>query len=210
MIAQKGISSCVDSTWYHIAILDILRPFLKTSLHFRTFMALDGSPIDAFRASLEQLKYIVRTQPPRYPSRTYNISWQTAYMYVANAMLSDPESPDRRDYFLLCVRGYIALSRQFEVSGAIVQGLLSMAIEKGLVSAAECSLLLEELRREMHGYDETLSSPDTVRVSFPVNFELSMSDPDMTTRSQLASRLGEQVSFETFTTGGDFNMASMT
>ena len=127
-------------------------------------------------------------------------------MYVANTMLSNPQSPERGEYFVMCVRGHIALSHQFEVSGTIVQGLLSMALNKSLLSAAECSLLLEELQREMQGID-AWSPSDAIHASFPLDFDLSMSDPKMATGSQLASRLDEQVLVKTVTAGGDYEAA---
>lgn len=110
-------------------------------------------------ASINQLKSLVLVFRTRYSCAPTCFLWHNALLYVANDCVSNESSltedggaieeedldttrstsnlAKRTTWFMACVDGYKELAPQFPIVNGIMQGLLSMGIEKGLMTAAE-------------------------------------------------------------------------
>lgn len=179
--------------------MDTFRPFITNDSQLHTFSASNSTPESVCRASLKQLKYIVQRHAPCFLSQACIILRQSSYLYVANAMLNDSHDPERFSYFLFCLRGYIHLSRSFQIAKITALGLLSMALSRGFLSGTKCSALVDQLRTpEGHPHDQTSERP---RAMFMVDLDLALKNPGAATASELADRLDYLVLFDCFTTG---------
>lgn len=188
-----------DSAWYHMLILDIFRPYKKNNPRLHSFLTSDSAVEEAYKASLGQLKYIVRTEGV-YPQPRRSIClWHTVYLYVANSMLSDSKDPERRYYFLLCIQGYRELYRSFPAARSIVKGLLAMAMSKDVLSWNECNVILSQLRM----FQEPRDLSDTAQISFIIDQDLALQNPNSAKVSDLADRFTDLYLFQTFTTDND-------
>lgn len=183
-------------------ILDILRPFVNGNPPLYTFLAPDSTVEKAYRASLSQLKHIVRVERFCSQSQRSICCWHTLYLYVANAMLSDSPNPERRYYFLLCIRGYRELYRAFPAGRSIVQGLLVMAMRRNLFSSKECSIMLRQLQAPQGTHD----SSEGAQITFMIDLDLALESPMTARVSDLADQFSELFLFETLTDGGDFDV----
>jgi len=65
--------------------------------------------------------------------------WNVALIYVANDALKEPSDPEWRFYFMLCLYVYRDMTPYFPVAKGIAQGLLTIAMDKGMVNSAEVS-----------------------------------------------------------------------
>nr|XP_036575264.1 Nitrogen assimilation transcription factor nit-4-like protein 1 [Colletotrichum truncatum]KAF6781808.1 Nitrogen assimilation transcription factor nit-4-like protein 1 [Colletotrichum truncatum] len=188
--------------WFHAAILDIFRPFMRQpqhgQLHLKTFSARRSTPDAAFHASVNQLKRLVIKFRCNYESSTYTLLWQTALIYVANAVLHDTDNPEWRFYFLVCIYGYEGLRKSYRVAEIVSQGLLTMTVRDGDISSSEARQLLNEIK-EVEG---SHASGD-VRATFMVDLDLAMVDPEAARVENLAERFEDIALFRDFTTVED-------
>ena len=178
---------------------------MTSASRFLTFSAPDSSPEAACKASLRQLKNILQRQVSNHQSRIYNPGWQAAYLYVANAVLNDARCANRRFYFLLCIDGYLNLAHSYSVAKAAARGLLFMAMSKKLLSGSDCKVILHQFQA-LPDYHDPLEG---LRGKFIVDLDNSLSEPGAATVSDLAAKFEEFVTFENYTTGGDFDGAHM-
>ena len=123
--------------FFHAAVMDIFRPFLRREAQLKTFPALDSSPDAVFTASLNQLKRLALIYRSNYSQASYALQWHHACLYIANAVLDEPTNPEWHSYFMLCIYGYLDLSISFRTASLVLKGLLAMAVEKGAMSIAE-------------------------------------------------------------------------
>jgi hypothetical protein len=137
--------------WLHSAILDIFRPFLRNEITFesqkrlKTFTTADATPDSAYNASVEQLKQLILSNTAEVGSSSYNIIWQTALLFSANAMLRSKDE-DRLEYFLLCLYSFRATRHSFRVTVSIAQAILSTAMQQGEISGTLASMIIADLR----------------------------------------------------------------
>ncbi|KAK6223525.1 hypothetical protein QIS74_03469 [Colletotrichum tabaci] len=185
--------------WFHAAILDIFRPFIRISRHERlrlkTFNARYASPDAAFNASVGQLKQLIVRYRCSYASSAYTLLWQSALIYVANAVLHDTQNPEWRFYFLACIYGYESLRKPYRIAEVITRGLLTMTLRDGDITGTEARHLLKHIREAETNHEE-----DDVRATFMVDLDLAMTDPDAARVENLAKRFEDIALFREFTT----------
>ncbi|TIC89563.1 Nitrogen assimilation transcription factor nit-4 [Colletotrichum higginsianum] len=188
--------------WFHAAILDIFRPFIRISRHERlrlkTFNARYASPDAAFNASVGQLKQLIVRYRCSYASSAYTLLWQSALIYVANAVLHDTQNPEWRFYFLACIYGYESLRKPYRIAEVITRGLLTMTLRDGDITGTEARHLLKHIREAETNHEE-----DDVRATFMVDLDLAMTDPDAARVENLAKRFEDIALFREFTTVDD-------
>lgn len=130
-------------------------------------------------ASMNQLKHLVLVFRTQYSCASTCFLWHNALLYVANDCISnEPSSPEdgaieedvdtkqadsdlvrRITWFMACVDGYKALAPQFPIVGGIMQGLLSMGIENGLMTAAEGRAYMAEAKVDAREASRVLVIP---------------------------------------------------
>lgn len=138
------------SIWYHGACLELFRPFLlKTKqTEFPSWVSSDQPTHAIFAASLKQLERLILEHMSRDESVMYQPFWHIAMMYVANAALSDAVDPDHFSYFHICIRAYQRLYPVWHFVETTVQGLLGMAVKKGLITKADAQIYAGGLKHD--------------------------------------------------------------
>ncbi|OTA66428.1 hypothetical protein K449DRAFT_365412 [Hypoxylon sp. EC38] len=187
--------------WFHAAVLDIFRPFIKEQARERprlkTFSAQDTSPNAVFAASVNQLKRLIVDYRTNYETSAYSILWHTGLLYLANAMLEDGEDPQTRLYFLLCVYGYERLKRPYRISRVIVQGLLSMMLRDTDMSSEEARKIMDDLRDG--SWDRVAKEVDEkIRATFMVDLNLANKDPERANVENMAEEFEDMALFQDF------------
>lgn len=188
--------------WFHAAILDLFRPFLKRDdaekRRLRTFSAPDRTPMAAYMASVNQLKHLIVHFRSNYEASTCTLLWHTAMMYVANAVLRDSRDPEWHQYLLLCLYGYETLRRPFRVAEAIGRGLLTMMLrDKDGSTSAQAHEILRHLKERGLNY-----ITDEIRAPFMGDLELAQTDPAGATMEKLAGDFEDMALFQEFTHSG--------
>ncbi|EQB55143.1 hypothetical protein CGLO_04959 [Colletotrichum gloeosporioides Cg-14] len=188
--------------WFHASILDLFRPFLQSTARERqrlkTFSARRSYPEAAYNASVNQLKQLVVRYRCNYESSAYTMLWQTALIYVANAVLHNTEDPEWRLYFLACIYGYEGLRTSYRVAEVISRGLLTMSLQEGDMSGSEARYLLKQVTEP-----EGAGGKGDVRATFMADLDLAMTDPEAAKVENLARRFEDVALFSDFTTMDD-------
>lgn len=130
---------------------------------------------------MDQLKRLIILYRLRYNSSAYTILWHTALLYVANAVLHDTRRKDWLFYFMICVYGYEGLRPSFQISEAIIAGLLSMTLQRGELTTESARSILKEMQRKAIN-----PSTDKINGSFAIDIDLSTSDPTSASLDSLA------------------------
>lgn len=94
---------------------------------------------------MKQLKQLILSNTAEVGSSNYNIIWQTALLFSANAMLRSKDE-DRLEYFLLCLYSFRATRHCFRVTVSIAQAILSTAMQQGEISGTLASMIIADLR----------------------------------------------------------------
>ncbi|TEA14572.1 Conidial development protein fluffy [Colletotrichum sidae] len=192
----------VFHTWFHAAVLDIFRPFIRQPrggrYRLKTFTDRGCTPDAAFNASVKQLKQLVVRFRCNYKSSSYTLLWQSALIYVANAVLHDTDDPEWRFYFLTCIYGYESLRPSYRIAEVISRGLLAMTLRDGDMSGPEARHLLQEMK-DTDGND----AAGDIRATFMVDLDLAMTDPEAARVENLAERFEDIALFRDFTTVDD-------
>ncbi|KAK8074389.1 hypothetical protein PG997_009052 [Apiospora hydei] len=195
--------------WFHAAILDIFRPFLRRHegerLRLRTFSAPDRTPLAAYTASVSQLKHLIVHFRSNYEASTCTLLWHTAMTYVANAMLRDSRDPEWYQYLLLCLYGYETLRRPFRVAEAVGQGLLTMMLRdknsnggSPTFTSAQAHEILRHLKERGLSYR---TDDESIRAPFMGDLELAQTDPAGAAVEKLAGDFEDMALFQEFTIG---------
>ncbi|KJZ68375.1 hypothetical protein HIM_12235 [Hirsutella minnesotensis 3608] len=182
--------------WFHAAILDVFRPFIKEGAdnRLRTF-SHPGSTIGAvYAASVAQLMRLIFNYRSKYSSSSYSILWHTALMYVANAKLGNVVDDNWYSWLLLCIYGYESLGRSWRVAGAITKALLSMTLRKRDISSEAARRILRDL--EGRNWDRI---PGGIRATFMADLDLALSDPRSATVEYLAAQFEENAMLRDYT-----------
>ncbi|KXH28534.1 hypothetical protein CSAL01_10232 [Colletotrichum salicis] len=189
--------------WFHAAVLDIFRPFVHGPRPYRSgvlsFSEHHLSPHDAFRTSVQQLKHLVVKYRSNHESSAYTMLWQTALIYVANAVLHDTQNPEWRSYFFICIYAYTDLRKSYRVAESISRALLTMALRGGCISHSEA----DALERQMMEAGGRVKKDDEIRATFMIDLDLAMWDPDAAKVEVLAKRFDDIVLFRDLTTVDD-------
>ncbi|CRK30638.1 hypothetical protein BN1723_014401 [Verticillium longisporum] len=183
--------------WFHAAILDIFRPFLRDDkakkTRLTTFSSRRSSAEAAFKASVNQLKRLIVVYRSEYQSSAYTILWHTALIYVANAVLKDKGDPEWRFYFLHCVYGYESLRKSYRLAEAIGRALLAMTLRNGDITGLEARTILQQLKQR--GLDHPSGD---IRATFMGDLELAMTNPGEAKVETLAGQFEDVALFQDF------------
>lgn len=156
---------------------------------------------------MNQLKHLVLVYRTRFPSASYTILWQYCLLYVANATLQTKEDQRKEEkdglgqkdsdwwfWFFLCIAGYQKLFPSFRVVESIVQGLLTMAISKGALTAAEGRTMMERL----HAGGDHAQFKHAVKGSFIVDLGMAATDPLAACVDSLSEKFDELMLYDEF------------
>ncbi|GKT54122.1 C6 zinc finger domain containing protein [Colletotrichum tofieldiae] len=186
---------------YHLAIIDLFRSLLRQNgaprQQLPAFKSAEATPDAVYAASVNQLKRIVLFYRQNYPESSYCFFWQSALLYLANAMLAAAKIsghvPEWRFYFRLCMTSYQTLYTGFRLAKGITLSLLSMALEKGVMDIPQARAIRKDL--ELRSKHHELS--DLVPVSWVVDLDLAMMDPSAAQAENLVQRFQEVQLYET-------------
>ena len=103
------------------------------------------SPRSVYSASTRQLKRLVLCYRANCESATHSILWHTGIVYLANALVEDVSDPSREFYFRLCLSSYRDLFASFRIAKGVLQGLLSIAISRDMISGPEARLFMKHV-----------------------------------------------------------------
>ncbi|KAH6707255.1 hypothetical protein VD0002_g8150 [Verticillium dahliae] len=183
--------------WFHAAILDIFRPFLRDDkakkTRLTTFSSRRSSAEAAFKASVNQLKRLIVVYRSQYQSSAYTILWHTALIYVANAVLKDTGDPEWHFYFLHCVYGYESLRKSYRLAEAIGRALLAMTLRNGDITGLEARTILQQLKQR--GLDHPSGD---IRATFMGDLELALTNPGEAKVETLAGQFEDVALFQEF------------
>ncbi|KAK2019173.1 hypothetical protein LZ32DRAFT_624542 [Colletotrichum eremochloae] len=182
----------VMHVYYHMAVLDLMRPLTRHSasvtMLLRPFGSKKATPNAVQAASVNQLKKIVLHYRKTYPEPLFSLFWHSVLLYLANAVLQDADLSGRnqewRFYFRLCLTCYQTLYSGYPLVRQIAQSLLSMALTKGVMEAREAVAILEGL--EMRGKHRRV--PDQKMVSLIVDLDLAVTDASAARLETLAQK----------------------
>jgi hypothetical protein len=146
--------------------------------------------------SINQLKKLILEYKDLKYAAT-SIFWHVALLWTVNAVVGEENDPNRRFYFMLCMKCYQKLYPCFSVIEIIVQGLLGMGIEKGIVSVSESNKIIEELLAMRQPKNET--SAKRIKGAFIIDRDLALQDLDAAMVDSLAERFQEITIFSEFT-----------
>ncbi|GJC80940.1 hypothetical protein ColLi_03778 [Colletotrichum liriopes] len=165
--------------------------------HAMILQSADATPDAVYAASVNQLKRIVLFYRQNYPESSYCFFWQSALLYLANAMLTEAKIsghvPEWRFYFRLCMTSYQTLYTGFRLAKGITLSLLSMALEKGVMDIPQARAIRKDL--DLRSKHHEIS--DLVPVSWVVDLDLAMMDPSAAQTENLVQRFREVQLYET-------------
>ncbi|KAF4464291.1 Nitrogen assimilation transcription factor nit-4 [Fusarium albosuccineum] len=186
--------------WFHVALLDILRPFTVLArsaskpMRLKTFPCKKGSPDVAYKVSVNQLKRLIVVYRKKYVSSTYTMLWHTALIRVTNALLGNTKDSAWRFYLSFCLECYRSLRHPYRFAEAIGQSLLSMALQSGDLSASEARHMMQQFE------ENRLNNPsDNIRATFMADLNLAMTDPKEASVENLSHKFEDIALFREFT-----------
>jgi hypothetical protein len=120
-------------------------------------------------------------------------------MYTSNAVIKDKRDPDRRFYFMACIKSYSNMYTCFDVIESVVQGLLAMGMTNGLIGLVEANRLILELQaKRPHLGPETKSALRRVKGSFIIDRDLALRDKTAATVDTMVDKFEEITLFNQF------------
>ncbi|KAJ4211347.1 hypothetical protein NW759_012548 [Fusarium solani] len=187
--------------YFHAIITDIFRPLLVEAesskpLRLGSFTAPRATPEAAYLASVNQLKRLLLMYRLNFRTAMFSVVWQTALIYVANAMMREVKtgSNEWRYYLHLCMAGLEDLYASYRVFGSIAKAILGIAIEHKALRPSEARRITNEL--EDLGRHHTVSKPlrDGREVAnWIIDLDLAMTDPEAAQGSNLAEKFQELI-----------------
>ncbi|RSM00867.1 hypothetical protein CDV31_011620 [Fusarium ambrosium] len=187
--------------YFHAIVTDIFRPLLTEAevskpLRLGSFSAPQATPEAAYLASVNQLKRLLLMYRLNFRTAMFSVVWQTALIYVANAMMRElkTSSNEWRYYLHLCMAGLEDLYASFRVFGSIAKAVLGVAIEHGALRTSEARRITNEL--EELGRHHTVAKPlgDGREVAnWIIDLDLAVTDPEAAQGSNLAEKFQELI-----------------
>lgn len=200
MMTEK-LTRASHSICYHLAILDLFRSLVRqndtSKIRLRSFSSKEASPKAVQAASVNQLKRIVLHYRHSHPESAFSLFWHSALLYLSNAMLREANisgrSPEWRFYFRLCMSSYQTLYTCFRLAKGITLGLVSMALDQGIMNLRDAKAIRRDL--ELRGKHHDLS--DRVAADLVVDLDLAVTDPIAAQAESLIQKLREIELLET-------------
>jgi hypothetical protein len=161
----------------------------------RTFSGIAVTANDVCAASVAQLKHLITEYRLHYRSSNYTVLWQTAIIYVINAILNDEGNLNWYSELLTCIYAYESLGRSWRVVAGISKGLLSLAMRKSELSGRAAVQILNNLHR---GGLEEISGD--IRATFIADLNLALTDHKSASMEHLAKEFEDTVWIKDYTT----------
>lgn len=153
-----------------------------------------------FAASAMQMHRLVDSH--RFHSRisTTNVFWQTALLFSANASIRPfgGSFPARQWRLLRAMDAYADLYPRYPVMQIIYRGLMTMAVEAGLLGSQEAVKLARRLVEKGAKFGRDHGS-EVTESGFVADLELALVDRRMALADVLSRRFDEIVMFDDFT-----------
>ncbi|KAK2033539.1 hypothetical protein LX32DRAFT_553579, partial [Colletotrichum zoysiae] len=203
--AEMGHNVMMMHIYFHAVVTDLFRPFLDSALateRLSSFSTELATPEAVYAASVEQLKRLLLLYRLRYRHASLSVLWQTAVIYVANAMIreagvaaQDPEVPpgeqERAFYLDLCLAGLEDLYVSFPVFGSITQGIMGMALRNAAMRTERAAQLLRQLGEIEKQHRANQGMTDKAEARCIVDFDLALTDPEAAQGRNLVEQLEE-------------------
>lgn len=129
-------------------ILDLFRPFVVDRDTNRFAQLFDegsiSSPDAICAASIRRLKRLILLYQVYHEKSQPTMFWHVALLYLTNSIVKDSQDPDRQVYTVICICAYQRFKRSFVFGRRILQGLLFMAVDLGILSIAEAKVMASE------------------------------------------------------------------
>ncbi|KAK1987714.1 hypothetical protein LZ30DRAFT_579556 [Colletotrichum cereale] len=201
---EMGHNVMMMHIYFHAVITDLFRPFLDSPLgteRLSSFSTELATPEAVYTASVAQLKRLLLIYRLRYRHASLSVLWQTAVIYVANAMIreagmaaQDPDVPpdeeeEWRFYLDLCLTGLEDLYVSFPVFGSIAQGITGMALRSAAIRTERAARVLRQLGEieKQHGANQGMT--DKAEARLIIDFDLAMTDPEAAQGRNLVEQL---------------------
>ncbi|KAK1991243.1 hypothetical protein LX36DRAFT_590915 [Colletotrichum falcatum] len=203
---EMGHNVMMMHIYFHAIVTDLFRPFLDCSLgteRLSSFPAELVTPEAVYAASVDQLKRLLLIYRLRYRHAGLSVLWQTAVIYVANAMIReagaaaalDPEaSPSDQEcgfYLDLCLAGLEDLYVSFPVFGSITQGIMGMALRNAAIRTEKAARVLRRFGEIEKQHSANHGMTDKAEARCIVDFGLALTDPEAAQGRNLADQLSE-------------------
>ncbi|KAK2057882.1 hypothetical protein LY76DRAFT_515356 [Colletotrichum caudatum] len=202
---EMGHNVMMMHIYFHAVVTDLFRPFLDTALgteRLSSFSTELATPEAVYTVSVEQLKRLLLLYRLRYRHASLSVLWQTAVIYVANAVIreagvaeQDPEvssgEQERAFYLDLCLAGLEDLYVSFPVFGSITQGIMGMALRNAAIRTERAAQLLRQLGDIEKQHNANQGMTDKAEARCIVDFDLALTDPEAPQGRNLVEQLEE-------------------
>ncbi|PVH90833.1 hypothetical protein DM02DRAFT_734403 [Periconia macrospinosa] len=191
--------------YFHMFLMDLFRPFIdnKGSQEFQSRHPNFTTPEAIFAASTKpcanypELKELLIECVSQHNITTRGCTWHTVLLYTANALVTEPASPDLQFFFLLCMNCYARLYDRFEFAEGAVQSLLAIAVDHRAISKDNAAIVFNFLMNKMK-FRQTSSTHTSL---WPADLNLAMKDREAAAIAALADRFEVITVFDEFTEG---------
>ncbi|KAK1962116.1 hypothetical protein LY78DRAFT_587311 [Colletotrichum sublineola] len=200
---EMGHNVMMMHIYFHAVVTDLFRPFLDTSLgterRLSSFSTELATPEAVYTASVEQLKRLLLYRL-HYRHASLSMLWQTAVIYVANAMIreagvaaqdTDASASEQEwgFYLDLCLAGLEDLYVSFPVFGSITQGIMGMALRNGAIGTERAAQVLRQLGEIERQHSANQGMTDKAEARCIVDFDLALTDPEAAQGRNLVEQL---------------------
>jgi hypothetical protein len=183
--------------YVHITIQALLRPVVLThgDMHIGLSSLANDRCSEICGASMHQLRHLVAIHDNLLGP---TIFLHTSYLYVANYSTKNIATDSARlFYFDLAVQGYARFYPRYPLALGIIKSLMTMAINKGLISSQEAYDVVNQVRRKESTAHDPTEEPTVACLI--VDLDLAMSDHHGAHIDSLVQQFDEMAMFDEFT-----------
>lgn len=187
--------------YLHAAIMTLVYPLVlrQDSSALVEGESADRSAEAFYAASAAQMHRLVDIHHSRPRISTSSVFWHTSLLLSANSSIRNSNGAFlvRRRRFLRAMDGYADLFPQYPVMQVIFRGLMTMAVDVGLVGSQEAVRLARRLAEKGEG-TSAVAGEEPTEACFIVDLELALEDRGMAHVDRLSQRFDEIVMFDDF------------
>ncbi|OHE91707.1 hypothetical protein CORC01_12998 [Colletotrichum orchidophilum] len=175
--------------YFHAVVTDLFRPCLAAdfkSQRLYSFSTKHATPEAVYASSVTQLKRLLLLYRLRYKNANYSVLWQTAVVYVANAMIQEggvslpradgQTSNEWRFYLDLCLAGLEDLYASFPVFGSVAQGMVGMALRHSAIPTEKAARVLAQLDEIDRRHAAIKGMTDKTEAQWIIDLDLATTD----------------------------------
>ncbi|KAH8125656.1 hypothetical protein LI328DRAFT_151772 [Trichoderma asperelloides] len=181
--------------YFHAIVTDVFRPFIHISpcpFRLRSFTTPGGTPKAIYSASISQLKRLLLHFRLSFKTASLSILSQTVLIYVSNAVIQESQHsnlPEWSFYLRLCLAALEDLYGSYRESWSVMQGLLSMALDRGAIMPGEADRISQEMI-ELGRHHGATNDVDTRSM---IDLDLAVIDPTAARVTCLAGKFSERM-----------------